>query len=382
MGRTEDGSRNRVPRRVPLSGPDITEREIAAVTAVLRTPRLSMGPEVEAFERALAERVGVAHAVAVNAGTSALHLAMLAAGLGPGDEVVTTPFSFIASANSVLFVGARPVFVDIDPVTLNLDVAAVEAAVTERTKALLAVHVFGLPCDMTRLMTIARRHELLVIEDACEALGATWSGRPAGRFGQSATFAFYPNKQITTGEGGALVTDDAAVAGLARSLRNQGRAADGGWLAHERIGYNYRLDELSAALGRVQLDRLDEILARRAAVAARYAERLAAMPAVQPLADVPGAVRSWFVYVVRLPRDVDRDAVMAHLRAAGVECQAYFAPIHLQPPYVERFGYAEGNFPVTEDAARRTLALPFRTGLTENEMDTVCGRLREALEAC
>ena len=368
-------------RHIPLSGPDITEREIAAVTAVLRTPRLSMGPEVEAFEKRLAQRVGVAQAVAVNSGTSALHLAMLAAGIGPGDEVVTSPFSFVASANSILFVGAKPVFVDIEPATLDMDAGRVEAAITERTKALLAVHVFGLPCDMTAVMAIARRRKLTVIEDACESLGAAWGGRAAGAFGQSAAFGFYPNKQITTGEGGALVTDDAAVAAVARSLRNQGRGPHGYWLAHQRIGYNYRLDELSAALGRVQLERLDEILARRAAVAEWYRTRLAAVPGVETLRDVPGATRSWFVFVVRLAETADRDAVMAALRAEGVECQAYFPPIHLQPPYVERFGFRPGAFPLTEEASRRMLALPFRTGMPEEDVAYVCERLATALGA-
>jgi perosamine synthetase len=366
-------------RQVPLSGPDITEREIAAVTAVLRTPRLSMGPEIEAFERLLAARAGVRHAVAVNSGTSALHLAMLAAGIGPGDEVITSPFSFIASANSILFVGARPVFVDIDPVSLNMDPRLIEAAVTERTRAILAVHIFGLPCDMTAVMDVARRHRLTVIEDACEALGARWRGRTVGAFGQSALFAFYPNKQITTGEGGALVTDDTAVAALARSLRNQGRGTPGVWLAHERLGYNYRLDELSAALGRVQLERLDEILARRAAVAGWYRQGLASLPGVEPLADVPGAARSWFVYVVQLPPGADRDAVMAALRAGGVECQAYFPPIHLLPPYVERFGFRANDFPVAEVVSRRTVALPFRTAMPEEDVAYVCDRLSAAL---
>jgi len=272
------------------------------------------------------------------------------------------------------------VFVDIDAETLNFDVSAVEPAVTERTRGILAVHIFGLPCDMTQLTAIARRHGVALIEDACEALGATWAGRPAGSFGRSAAFGFYPNKQITTGEGGALVTNDAEAADVARSLRNQGRAPDGRWLAHQFVGYNYRLDELSAALGRVQLERLDEILARRAAVAALYRRRLAAVPRVEPLGEVPGAVRSWFVYVVELQSEVDRDAVMARLRAAGVECQAYFPPIHLQPPYVERFGHQLGDFPVTEEVSRRTLALPFRTGLAEDEVDYVCDRLSEALE--
>lgn len=366
-------------RPIALSGPDITEREIAAVAAVLRTPRLSMGPELAAFERALASRVGAAHAVAVNSGTSALHLALLAAGIGPGDEVITTPFSFVASANAILYVGARPVFVDIDADTLNMDPRRIEAAVTPRTKAVLAVHIFGLPCAMTAVTAAADRHDLVVIEDACEALGATWQGRPAGSFGLASAFGFYPNKQITTGEGGAVVTSDDGVAALVRSLRNQGRAADGRWLAHERIGYNYRLDELSAALGRVQLERLDEILARRSTVARRYAERLTDVPGVEPLRDVPGAVRSWFVYAVRLPAETDRDAVMTALRAAGVECQAYFPPIHLQPPYVERFGFAAGDFPIAEAVSRRMLALPFRTNLSEEEIDAVCARLRTAL---
>ncbi|MBX6312966.1 MAG: DegT/DnrJ/EryC1/StrS family aminotransferase [Isosphaeraceae bacterium] len=361
---------------VPLSQPSITEVEVEAVLAVLRTPTLSLGPRVRAFERAVAEYVGVAEAVAVNSGTSGLHLCLAAAGIGPGDEVITTPFSFVASANCALYQGARPVFADIDPRTLNLDPAQVEARITSRTRAIVAVDVFGQPAPIEALRGLADRHDLALIQDACEAIGAERNGRRIGSLAKAAVFAFYPNKQITAGEGGMVVTDDRAFARVLRSLSNQGRDDDGTWMNHVRLGYNYRLDEMSAALGLAQLGRLDEILDRRAWVAGRYNERLAALEAVRVPHVVPETTRmSWFVYVVRLDGRVDRDALMAALEADGIPSRPYFVPIHLQPLYRERFGHRPGDFPVTERVARTTLALPFFTDMTEGQIDYVCDRL-------
>jgi len=361
---------------VPLSQPSITDVEVEAVLAVLRTPTLSLGPRVRAFERAAAEYVGVAEAVAVNSGTSGLHLCLAAAGIGSGDEVITTPFSFVASANCALYQGARPVFADIDPRTLNLDPARVAAAVTPRTRAIVAVDVFGQPAPIEELRAIAARHDLALIQDACEAIGAERDGRRVGGQAKAAVFAFYPNKQITAGEGGMIVTDDRAFARVLRSLSNQGRDDDGTWMNHVRLGYNYRLDEMSAALGLAQLGRIDEILDRRARVAGWYNERLAAMNAVRAPYVAPETTRmSWFVYVVRLDERIDRDALMAALEADGVPSRPYFVPIHLQPLYRERFGHRPGDFPVTEQVARTTLALPFFTDMSEGQVDYVCDRL-------
>lgn len=361
---------------VPLSQPSITDVEVEAVLAVLRTPTLSLGPRVRAFERAAAEYAGVAEAVAVNSGTSGLHLCLAAAGIGPGDEVITTPFSFVASANCALYQGARPVFADIDPRTLNLDPARVAAAVTPRTRAIVAVDVFGQPAPIEELRAIAERHDLALIQDACEAIGAERSGRRVGGQAKAAVFAFYPNKQITAGEGGMIVTDDRAFARVLRSLSNQGRDDDGTWMNHVRLGYNYRLDEMSAALGLAQLGRIDEILDRRARVAGWYNERLAAMTAVRAPYVAPETTRmSWFVYTVRLDERIDRDALMAALEADGIPSRPYFAPIHLQPLYRERFGHRPGDFPVTEQVGRTTVALPFFTDMSEGQVDYVCDRL-------
>jgi len=368
---------------IPLAQPDLTEREVEAVVRVLRTSRLSLGPVLEAFERRLAAVAGVKHAVAVNSGTSALHLCVKALDIKEGDEVITTPFSFIASANCVLYERARPVFVDIDPHTLNLDPGRVERAITARTKAVLAVDIFGHPAEWDALADIARRHGLKLIEDAAEALGAEYKGRRAGSFGDVAVFAFYPNKQITTGEGGAVLTDDAEIAELCRSLRNQGRGEDstGGWLRHERLGYNYRLSDLNCALGLAQLERLGELLQKRERVARLYNERLEPLEQrglLQRPYVAPHVKMSWFVYVIRLDRRFDRDSVMRQLRARGVECADYFPPIHLQPVY-RALGYKPGDFPITEDVASRTLALPFHPRLTESEVDRVVATLEELL---
>ena len=351
---------------------------------VLLGRELSLGPRLPAFERALRELTGARHAIAVNSGTSALHLCIKAAGIGPGDEVITTPFSFVASANCALFERAVPKFVDIDPDTWNLDVEQIEAAITPRTKAILPVHVFGRPCPMEKIVEIASRRNLVVIEDSCEAIGATSGGRKVGTFGQTGVFAFYPNKQITTGEGGAIVTDDDEVARLCRSWRNQGRGESGAWLQHERLGYNYRLSDLNCALGTVQVSRLPEILAARAEVAAMYHRALSRRvpEVVLPLPTEPGAKISWFVYVVRLRDEfcaADRNALVESLRQRGIGCNTYFSPIHLQPFYREMFGYRPGDFPVTEHIAERTIALPFFNQLKEEEIESVCNALAEAV---
>lgn len=368
--------------RVPLSRPDISQGDIAAVVKVLRSPRLSLGPKLDEFEQAFARYLGVRHAVAVNSGTSALHLVVRAAGLGPGQEMITSPFTFVATSNCALFEGARPVFADIDEDTWNMDVAKMEAAITERTRLLMPVHIFGRPMPMDRVMRIGRRHRLPVVEDACEALGATYQRRKAGTFGLAATFAFYPNKQMTTGEGGMIVTDDDRVAMLCRSMRNQGRDPGAGWLAHARLGYNYRLSDINCALGLSQLARLSTFLAARERVAQRYIRKLSQVEELVMPAPYRAGRISWFVFVVRLAdrfTQKDRDAVMAHLAARGIGTNNYFSPVHLQGFYRKQFGYKPGDFPVTERIAARTLALPFHNRLGAKDQDLVIKTLKSAL---
>jgi perosamine synthetase len=363
-----------------LSQPEITPEDIEAVTGVLKGPCLALGPKLAAFEKAFAEYVGAAYAVAVNSGTSALHLAVRALDIGPGDEVITSPYSFISSANCALFERAVPKFVDIDPVTLNLDLAQVKKAITQKTKAILPVHIFGLPVDMDRVVAIADEHDLAIIEDACEAIGATWNGTKVGTFGDAGTFAFYPNKQMTTGEGGVLVTDDGQIAELALSMRNQGRGRRGTWLEHERLGYNYRLDEMSAALGLSQLSRIDKILARRNEVAGWYNAAMKEIHGAKALPEVPGAVRSWFVYIAILDKASGRAEVMERLETWGVENRAYFPPIHLQPLYRDLFGYKQGDYPVCEDISTRTLALPFYNALKKSDCEFIVEQLARAIK--
>ena len=368
-------------QRVPLSRPDISQADIDAVVAVLRTPFLSLGPKLPEFEDAFAAFVGTRHAVAVNSGTSALHLLVRALGLKDGDEMITSPFSFVATSNCALFERARPVFVDIDEETWNLDVTKLDAAVTERTRLLMPAHIFGRPVDMDACMAVAAAHGLPVVEDACEALGATYRGCQVGTFGVASTFAFYPNKQMTTGEGGMIVTDDEQVAALARSMRNQGRDSGGGWLAHARLGYNYRLSDLNCALGLSQLGRLPEFIRARGRVAARYLERLAEVEELVLPAPYPDGTISWFVFVVRLADGFSqdqRDALLEDLQGQGIGSSNYFAPIHLQPFYRE-LGYGPGDFPVTEKIGARTLALPFYNRLTAEDQDVVIEALKSAL---
>lgn len=368
--------------KIPLSQPDLTWVERKAVLDVMESTFLSLGPKLPEFERAMAEYVGVKHAIAVNSGTSALHLIVRALGIGRGDEVITTPFSFIASANCILMEGARPVFVDIDPESYNIDPAKIEAAITPRTKAILGVDVFGRCAEWDRIEAIAKRRGLLVIEDSCEAIGAEAFGRRAGTFGEAGCFAFYPNKQMTTGEGGMILTDRDDLAALCKSMRNQGRDEGQAWLEHARLGFNYRLSDIQCALGIAQLSRLEELLSKRAAVAELYGNRLGKLEGlIIPQAPTEGRM-SWFVYVVRLADRFsreDRDAILRGLKDQGIGCNNYFAPIHLQRHYQSTFGFKAGDFPITEHTSDRTIALPFHSAVTADQVELVAGCLTEQI---
>jgi perosamine synthetase len=365
--------------RIALSAPWIDERDEELVLEVLRSGWLSLGPVGPRFESLLAEAVGAPHCAAVSSGTAGLHLCMRLAGVGPGDEVITSPYSFVASANCAIYEGATPVFADIDSQTFNLDPAAVESAITPRTKAIVAVDIFGYPCELDPFLDLCERHGLAFVEDSCEALGATYKGRPIGSHGHPAVFAFYPNKQMTTGEGGAVTTGSAEQHELLVSLRNQGRLETSSWLQHGRLGFNYRLDDISAALGIGQLEKLDRILEARRQVAARYDELLRSLDLETPLPDDADHVRSWFVYVVKLPAGVDRDGVMARLADEGIATAPYLPSIHLQSYMRERYGFREGMLPVSEDCSARTMALPFHARLDradqERVVEALCGAL-------
>jgi perosamine synthetase len=366
--------------RVPLSRPYIDEREEELVLEVLRSGRLSLGPAIDRFEELFAERVGAPYAAAVTSGTAGLHLLCHIAGVGEGDEVITSPIAFVSTANCFIFEGGRPVFADVDPRTLNLDPAAVEAAITERTKGIVAVDMFGYPCELDALRAIAERHGLWLIDDSCEALGAEYKGAPVGSHGISGAFGFYPNKQITTGEGGMVTTHSAQEHELLVSLRNQGRSYDSRWFHHVRLGFNYRITDLQAALGIGQLEKLHRLLALREEVAARYAKLLAGVDGVEPpLADDADHKRSWFVYVVKLAQGADRDAVLERLAAQGIEAGHYVPAVHLQPYMRERYGFAKGMCPVAEDACSRTLALPFFPQLEADDQELVVDALRAAI---
>ena len=369
--------------RIPLSSPDISESDIEAVVSVLRTPHLSLGPKLPEFEAAFANYIGVPHGVALSSGTAGLYLGLKALGIGEGDEVIVPSFAFIAAANAILHERAVPVFADIDPRTLNLDPRPVARLITPQTRAILVVHTFGYPADLAPILELAGQHNLRVIEDACEAIGAEYAGAKTGSLGDLAVFSFYPNKPITTGEGGVLVTRHAGLARAVRALRNQGRQDNDGWLEHSLLGYNYRLSELNCALGISQLARIEDILARRADIARRYQALLAPYPKITPpsSAIVNGRV-SWFAYVVRLPSGftgAQREQVMAALTAAGIGCRPYFPPIHLQPLYA-RYSSGAGSLPVTEELACRTLALPFFNTLKEDQIQEVCQTLGDAVE--
>jgi len=367
---------------IPLARPELTEKDSQAVLDVLNTTNISLGPKLEEFEEMLADYAGVDHSVAVNSGTSALHLIIKSLRIGTGDEVITTPFSFVATSNCILFEGAKPVFADIDPKTLNIDPEKVEEKITDYTKAIVAVDVFGQPADWSALEIIADDHELALVDDSAEALGAEFKGQKAGTFGDAGVFAFYPNKQITTGEGGAVVTDDEEIAKLARSYRNQGRGEGDSWLQHERIGYNYRISDINCALGISQLKRLGKILKKRARVAEMYNEKLKGIDEVRIPYISPEVKMSWFVYVVRLSEEFsreDRNEIIKGLSEDGVGASNYFAPIHLQPFYKKEFGYQTGDFPVAESVGDRTIALPFFNTLTEDEVEHVVSVLKEEI---
>ena len=367
-------------QQIPLAKPDLGFREEELILEVLRSGQLSLGQMGERFEREFAAWLGVSDAVMVSSGTTALHLGVRMLDWGEGDEVVTSPFSFVASANCLLYEGAEPVFVDVEEETLDLDPAAAADAVGERTVGLLPVHIFGFPAAMPELEALASRHGLGILEDACEALGAVDSeGRKAGARGNLATFAFYANKQMTTGEGGMIVPRDGDEAARLRSERNQGRAVDMGWLDHDRLGFNYRLSDLAAALGVAQVEKLDSLLERRAAVARMYEERLGGIEGLRtPIAARGSELRSWFVYTVRLPQDADRDAAIARLAERGIASKAYLPCIHLFP-HLRELGYREGQFPVAEAASADSLALPFFPQMSEAQVDRVCQELAAAL---
>ena len=369
--------------RIHLSRPDISEKEIEAVCAVLRSPNLSLGPKLGEFENAFAEYTGRKRAVAVNSGTSGLYLCMLALGIGPGDEVITTPFTFIASATSIMMAGAKPVFVDIDPVSLNIDAAKIEAKITEKTKAILPVEVFGNPAGMDKVCEVAKKHNLAVIEDSCEALGSELNGKKAGTFGQMSTFAFYPNKQITTGEGGMILTDDDDLADMCVSLRNQGRGKSSGWLGHVRLGYNFRLSDINCAIGIVQLGRIEQFKAKRRQVANWYTEALSGDNRLIVPAEAEGCDVNWFVFVVRLAEGFTlerRNGILEGMRGAGVQVSNYFPPVHLQPFMVEQLGCNKGDFPITESVCSSTIALPFCNNLTKEDVAIVCEMLKKLLD--
>ncbi len=364
--------------RIPLAKPDISAADIQAVARVLGTPRLSLGEELKEFEHSVARYVGAPHGVAVSSGTSALHLCIRALGIGPGDEVIVPSFAFIAVANAVRYERAVPVFVDIEPATLNLDPRKVKAAISPKTRAIIVVHTFGCPAELGEILKLAKRHHVSVIEDACEAFGADYEGKKVGSLGDIGVFAFYPNKQITTGEGGMCVTRDHKTASLLRALRNQGRRDSEDWLDHFELGYNYRISELNCALGNEQMKRIESILARRESVARLYQEKLSHLPHVTlPALNLPRRRISWFVYVVRLGIQFNRghrDWIRSEMMARGIECGRYFAPIHLQPLY-QHEDCRKNELSVTESAADRCLALPFFNTLTEQQVDKVCRTL-------
>lgn len=382
-----------------MSSPDLTDADRQAVIEVINTPNLSMGKFTPAFEKTFCNLTGAKHAVAVNSGTAGLHLCVRAADIGAGDLVITTPFSFVASSNVLLFENAIPIFVDIDPKTGNINPELVTDAAkniekylprqlpftnyqsSNKLKAILPVDVFGQPADMDAINAVAREHGLTVIEDSCEALGATYKGKPAGTMGKYGVFAFYPNKQITTGEGGVIITNDDKAADFMRALRNQGRAPGDTWLQHTHLGYNYRIDEMSAAMGHAQMQRLESLLSKREQVAAWYEARLSEIPGVEVLFIEPYTTRmSWFVYVIRFDKKINRDTAAKKLDARGVAVRPYFSPIHLQPYMVEKFGWRAGDFPVTEDLGARGLAIPFSGVMSEEQVEYVCQMIREVID--
>ncbi len=365
---------------IPLARPVIGDRERELVDGVLRSRQLSLGPTVTEFERMWADRIGTRHAVACSSGTAGLHCCLHALGIGPGDEVITSSFSFVASANVIVYTGATPVFAEVDPLTFNMDPAAVEAAITPRTRAILIVDIFGYPADVPALMAIAERHGLAIVEDACQSIDGDFNGKKLGTYGHPAVYGFYANKQLTTAEGGVVLTDDDALYLLLKSLTNQGRSDDGAWLVHSRLGFNYRLSDVHAAIGIAQIERLDWMQDARARIAGRYQARMASVDGVTPMYEGPQR-RSWFVYAPRLDPDLDRDAIIGRLEAEGVSAKPYLPCIHLQPYYRTDHGHAPGELPVTEEISASTIALPFFCEMTDEQVDRVCDTMERAIQA-
>lgn len=368
-------------KKYPIAKPYITKKEEQYVLEVLRSGILSIGPKVEEFEKKFAKCIGTKYACAVNSGTAGLHLSMIAAGIGEGDEVITTPFSFVASANSILYVGAKPVFVDINPDTYNIDPKKIEEEITKRTKAILVVHIFGQPADMDPILKIAKKYKLKIIEDACESIGATYKEKQAGTFGESAVFAFYPNKQMTTGEGGMIVTNDKKIDGLCRSLRNQGRDENMQWLDHKQLGYNYRLDELNAALGLAQIEKINFLISERRKIAGWYGKFLSRYPELVQIPETAGDnIHTWFVYVILLNSEkAARDKIIKNLAKEGISTKPYLPSIHLFSFYKKMFDYKKGDFPVSESASDRAIALPFYIGLKESDIKYICRKLIDSI---
>jgi len=365
---------------IPLARPVIGDRERELVDGVLRSRQLSLGPTVTEFERMWADRIGTRHAVACSSGTAGLHCCLHALGIGPGDEVITSSFSFVASANVIVYTGATPVFAEVDPLTFNMDPAAVEAAITPRTRAILIVDIFGYPADVPALMAIAERHGLAIVEDACQSIDGDFNGKKLGTYGHPAVYGFYANKQLTTAEGGVVLTDDDALYLLLKSLTNQGRSDDGAWLVHSRLGFNYRLSDVHAAIGIAQIERLDWMQDARTRIAGRYQARMASVDGVTPMYEGPQR-RSWFVYAPRLDPDLDRDAIIGRLEAEGVSAKPYLPCIHLQPYYRTDHGHAPGELPVTEEISASTIALPFFCEMTDEQVDRVCDTMERAIQA-
>jgi perosamine synthetase len=368
------------PEVIPLARPVIGDRERELVDGVLRSRQLSLGPTVTEFERMWADRIGTKHAVACSSGTAGLHCCLHALGIGPGDEVITSSFSFVASANVIVYTGATPVFAEVDPLTFNMDPAAVEAAITPRTRAILLVDIIGYPADVPALIAIAERHGLAIVEDACQSIDGDFNGKKLGTYGHPSVYGFYANKQLTTAEGGVILTDDDALYLLLKSLTNQGRSDDGAWLVHSRLGFNYRLSDVHAAIGIAQIERLDWMQDARARIAARYQARMASIDGVTPMYEGPQR-RSWFVYAPRLDADLARDAIIGRLEAEGVSAKPYLPCIHLQPYYRTDHGHAPGELPVTEEISASTIALPFFCEMTDEQVDRVCDTMERAIQA-
>lgn len=368
--------------KVPLSRPDINDNDIKAVVDVLKTPYLSLGPKIPEFENKLAKYIGRKYGIAINSGTSGLYLCLKALGIGAGDEVITTPFTFIATTNSIMMVDAKPVFVDIDPVSLNIDPAKIEAKITKKTKAIMPVVVFGNPVGMDKVWEIGKKHNLPIIEDSCEGLGAEIKGKKVGNFSTMSNFAFYPNKQMTTGEGGIILTDDEKLAEICQSMRNQGRGKGGGWLAHERLGYNFRMSDINAALGVSQLDRIEEFVAKRHKVATYYQELLASESRIIVPKEPADCRMSWFVFVIRLkePLVAKRNAILNAMLNEGIQVSNYFPPVTLQPFIEKMYGFKDGDFPITDAICKSTMALPFYNNLPKDDAILVCKTLKKCLD--